>query len=81
MFYVYILLSKKDRVRYIGSTSKQPIIRLAEHNSNKGSFTRGHQPWMLIYQEKFGDKVSAHKRELFLKSGQGRKWLDKKLKE
>ncbi|MFH1207831.1 MAG: GIY-YIG nuclease family protein [Patescibacteria group bacterium] len=81
MFYVYILLSEKDGVRYIGCTSKQPLIRLAEHNSNKGNFTRGHQPWVLVHHEEFADKVAAHKREIFLKSGQGRKWVDMKLKK
>jgi hypothetical protein len=32
-----------------------------------------------MYREDYSTKTEARKREFFLKSGQGRKWLDKKL--
>ena len=35
----------------------------------------------LIYYESFDNPTEAIKRERFLKSGQGRKWLDSKLKK
>ncbi|MFA6953141.1 MAG: GIY-YIG nuclease family protein [Patescibacteria group bacterium] len=65
MYYVYVLLSHKDRTRYIGYSSKEPHIRLAEHNSSKGMFTRGHQPWILTYYEEFEQIKTARERELF----------------
>jgi len=80
MEYIYILKSDKDGKRYIGRTSKSPDIRLREHNSNKSKFTRGHQPWKLIYYEKFQSKKESQAREKFLKSGKGREWLKYKLK-
>lgn len=79
MYHVYILKSKKDGTRYVGLTEKNPIVRAKEHNQNKGAYTRGHQPWVLIHFETYSDKRDALKREKFLKSGQGRKWLDKGL--
>ncbi|XOU94991.1 MAG: GIY-YIG nuclease family protein [Candidatus Kerfeldbacteria bacterium] len=80
MYTVYILKSQKDGMRYIGVTLKDANIRIEEHNSNKSKFTRGHQPWKLIYTEVYKNKKESYIRESFLKSGQGRKWLDKKLK-
>jgi len=40
------------------------------------SFTKGHRPWEIIYQENLETRSAAMQREKFLKSGQGRKWLD-----
>ena len=79
MHYTYVLISKRDGIRYIGYSSIEPTLRLIEHNSNKGKFTRGHQPWKLVFQEEYNNSSSARQREKFLKSGQGRKWLDEKL--
>ena len=79
MYSIYVIISQKDGTRYIGFTSKDPKIRTNEHNSNKGKFTRGHQPWKLIYTEQFEDKNKALLREKFIKSGKGRKWMDKKI--
>lgn len=76
MYYVYVLKSEKDGRRYIGSTAKLPQDRLEEHNANKGRFTRGHQPWKLWKVEKYTTKEEAQKREKFLKSEQGRRYLD-----
>jgi putative endonuclease len=76
---VYVLKSLKNGKRYVGSSSKQPAIRLAEHNSGNTRFTRQNKPWILIHQETFATKLEALKRENFLKSGQGRKWLDENI--
>lgn len=79
MFYVYVLWSKKLKKRYTGS-SKDFRERLREHNSGKNRFTKGGISWILIYAESYGNLSSARKRENFLKSGVGRKWLDEKLR-
>ena len=81
MFYVYVLKSVKNSKRYIGSTSLLPEARLKEHNAGANRFTKGNRPFVLIYQEEYGNRTEARKRELFLKSGIGRKYLDEILKK
>ncbi|MFH1551500.1 MAG: GIY-YIG nuclease family protein [bacterium] len=76
MFHVYVLKSLKNNKMYVGCTSKKPEIRLVEHNSGSNKWTRANNPFVLIYKESYGDKTIALKRESFLKSGQGRKFLD-----
>ena len=79
MYYVYVLYSQKLNKRYIGST-KDINRRIKEHNFGKSNFTAAGIPWNLIYKESFPTNNEARKRELFLKSGIGRKFLDQMLK-
>jgi putative endonuclease len=76
MFKVYVLKSLKNKKRYIGYTSKSTKEKLIEHNSGTNTFTRQNKPFVLIYSEEMESKNEALKREKFLKSGQGRKFLD-----
>ena len=76
MFYVYVLLSQRNGKRYVGYTGKAPKIRLAEHNAGASQFTNQNRPFVLVYSERFSDKSEAIRREKFLKSGQGRRYLD-----
>jgi len=76
MFYVYVLKSLKNGKRYVGCTSKEPKDRLVEHNSGSNKWTRINKPFKLAYKELYNNKTTALKRENFLKSGQGRKFLD-----
>jgi len=78
-YFVYVIKSKTYRNRYIGSTDNV-LRRLGEHNGGKCRYTNGRVPWEFVYQENFDTRAEAMKREKFLKSGQGRKWLDEKLK-
>jgi len=71
---VYVLRSKKDGKRYIGSTSNIQR-RLAEHNKGLVKSTRNRRPLELVYSEVFADKTSAMEREKFLKTGRGREYL------
>ena len=71
-----MLRSTVSKKRYVGSTGKDPSVRLREHNSGSNKFTKGHKPFELIYTEEFESKTDAIKRERFLKSGQGRSFLD-----
>jgi putative endonuclease len=75
MYYVYVLWSEKLKKRYVGST-KNLEQRIKEHNSGKTTFTKSGVPWKLIYYEQYTSLSEARKREIFLKSGQGRKLLD-----
>ena len=76
MFYVYVLKSLKNRKRYIGYTSKDPEERLKDHNLGSNNWTRINKPFELVYSEQYDNKTNVIKRENFLKSGQGRKFLD-----
>jgi len=79
MYYVYVLKSVKYLNRYIGST-ENVVKRIEEHNRSKCRYTKGRRPWLLVYQEEFSTRAETMKREKFLKSGQGRKYLDSILK-
>ncbi|MEL6974615.1 MAG: GIY-YIG nuclease family protein [Bacteroidota bacterium] len=52
------------------------IARFKSHNelAIKG-WTMKFRPWKVIHVEVFHSKSEALKREKFLKSGQGRKWI------
>jgi predicted GIY-YIG superfamily endonuclease len=80
MVYVYVIESLSDKTRYTGM-ALDPVVRLAEHNSGKNRFTKGHLPWKIIYSEKHQDWTDGRKREIYLKSAAGKRWLEKKLKE
>ncbi len=79
MFTVYVLWSDRLQKRYIGST-KNIDKRLMEHNSGKNRFTKGGVPWKVVYIESFQSNSEGRKREVFLKSGVGRRFLDDILK-
>ena len=77
MYTVYVLRSLINGRRYIGYTSKQPFKRLEEHNTNCSKWTKKNKPFKLVYTEEFILKTEAVKREKYLKSGQGRRFLGK----
>jgi putative endonuclease len=80
MFFVYLLYSERLNKRYVGS-SKDIENRLSEHNKGKSNFTKTGIPWKLIYNESYLTFSEARKREVFLKSGVGRKFLDQILEK
>ena len=81
MSYVYVLKSLRNGKRYIGSTDLLPKERLKKHNYGSNQFTKRNGPFELIYQESYDNKTEARKRENFLKSGAGRKFMDELLKK
>ena len=78
-YFVYILKSKRDGIRYVGSGA-DPLERLRRHNKGDYRFTKGHRPWVIVHTEECFTRASAMRREKFLKSGQGRRFLDEILK-
>jgi len=74
--YVYVLKSLKNNKRYVGCTNLTPRKRLQQHNSGSNKWSKGNKPFMLVYSEEHPDRTSARKRENFLKTGVGRKFLD-----
>jgi len=71
---VYVLRSMKDGNLYIGMTSDLQA-RISSHNSGRVRSTKARRPLKLVYFEEFSNKTEARRRELFLKTGQGRKSL------
>ncbi len=78
MYYTYVLYSDKLKKRYVGLTNNVSR-RLAEHNRGESQFTKGGIPWELVYFEELETQQLARAREVFLKSGSGRKWLDENI--
>lgn len=78
MYFVYILKSCITNRTYTGYT-EDVDKRLSEHNSGDSFYTRQYRPWSLIYKEIFSTKGDAIKREKYLKSAAGRKWIKKTL--
>jgi len=76
MSYIYVLKSLRNGKRYVGSTDLLPHKRLQKHNSGSNKFTKRNGPFKLVYKENYPTKTEARKRENFLKSGIGRKFLD-----
>jgi predicted GIY-YIG superfamily endonuclease len=74
--FVYVLSSLKSQVLYTGMTENLER-RLLEHNQGKTKFTKGHLPWELIYKEETPDFAEGRKREKFLKSAAGKRFLQK----
>ncbi|MGA2915877.1 MAG: GIY-YIG nuclease family protein [Sedimentisphaerales bacterium] len=74
MITVYVLQGKNKR--YVGITNNL-ARRLAEHRSGHTKSAQIIGQFKLLHTEEFGDYISARKREKYLKSGQGREFLDK----
>ncbi len=79
MFTVYVIESLKNRKRYVGFTSSSANQRLTEHNRGCNKWARENRPFRLIHEEFFDNEKDARRRERFLKSGQGRKFLNNKI--
>ncbi len=79
MFYAYILKSKKDGKLYIGFTNDLRK-RFKEHNDGRSTYTKGRGPYDLIYYEACLEREDARSRELYLKSGRGRRYINSRLK-
>jgi putative endonuclease len=77
MYSVYVLISLKNGKKYTGFTSKEVVQRLKEHNKGCNIWARHNRPFELIHSEKYNTEQEARKRERFLKSGSGRRDLDK----
>ncbi len=75
MIIVYVLVSLKTKYRYVGITADLKE-RIKRHNSGRNKATKPYTPFKLMRSEEYPDYLEARKREKFLKSGAGRKFLD-----
>ena len=77
-YYTYILKSKKDGSFYTGST-KDLRKRLIQHNNGLSTYTKSRRPFEIIYYEACLEEEKARSRELYLKSGMGKRYLKNRL--
>lgn len=81
MTHVYVLKSLRNGKRYVGFTTKSIQKRMQQHESGSTRWTKYNGPFEMIYSEEHENSTEGRKRERFLKSGQGRKFLDEILKK
>ena len=74
MVTLYVLKGKSGK-RYVGMTNDL-ARHLREHRSKRSKGGQLIDAFIVLHSEEFPDYKTARGRETFLKSGQGRKWLD-----
>lgn len=77
--YVYVLESEVDNEKYVGCTNNLKR-RLDDHNKGKVFSTKKRKPFRLIYCEIMINQQDAYTREKFLKTGWGKNYLERALK-
>jgi putative endonuclease len=79
-FYVYVLESLKDSNRYCGYTNNLRR-RIKEHTAGYNFSTKFRRPFKLIYFEGCLNEIDAKRRENYLKTTQGRRFIGLRLKQ
>ena len=74
MVYVYVLLSTTDQHLYTGCT-RDLRRRIELHNAGKIESTAGRRPFTLIYYEACIREKDAFKREKYLKTTYGKRYI------
>ncbi|MDP4000850.1 MAG: GIY-YIG nuclease family protein [bacterium] len=74
MYQVYILKSLKDLRTYTWYAS-DAMIRLKVHNAGRVKATKNRRPFEIIYIENLQTLKEVKRRELYWKSGAGRRKL------
>ena len=78
-YYVYVLLSTKDRKFYTGYT-KNLKLRFEQHCKGLVESTKDRRPLKLIYYEVCLNQQDATHREKYLKTYHGKMFLKNRLK-
>ena len=78
MYYVYVLQSRVDMKFYIGYT-KDLIKRIKVHNNGLVSSTKNRRPLDLVYYEACINQDDAIKREKYLKTTYGKRYIKNRL--
>ncbi len=79
MYYVYVLLSHKDKKFYTGFTNDLKK-RLVEHNEGITKSTRYRKPLELVYFEGCKNRKDAMHRENYLKTTYGKRYIRNRIK-
>ena len=82
MYYTYVILCKRLTGEgpkfYVGSTSDLKN-RIQEHKAHEVEYTKSFDILELVYYEACIDKTDARKRELQLKTGFGRGYINRRI--
>jgi putative endonuclease len=78
-YYVYVLRSLADRQFYVGLTRNLPA-RVQAHNSGRVSSTKARGPFELVYWEGSLNVHDAARREKYLKTAWGKRYLKGRLR-
>ena len=79
MYYTYVLQSEKDSGFYVGFT-KDLKLRFEQHNGGQIDSTKNRRPLKIIYYEGCLNQADATKREKYLKTYNGKRFLHNRLK-
>ena len=74
MHFVYVLKSMSARKSYVGMTGDIER-RLAQHNAGLNFYTKQYLPWIIVHKEQYDTLSDARRREKYLKSAAGRRFL------
>jgi putative endonuclease len=74
-YWVYILKSESDSSFYVGHTADLKG-RVQRHNNGRSLYTKAKKPWKLIYQEEFGSRSEASRREREIKEKKSRDFIE-----
>ena len=77
-YYVYVLKSAADGNFYVGFTNDLKR-RVAEHNNGLVHSTAARRPLELVYYEACRNQSDASKREKYLKSAWGKRYIKSRL--
>ena len=75
-YYVYVIKSLRQNWIYVGMT-EDIERRLEQHNRGWNVSTKSHAPFRLIFSETYSDNLGARKREKYLKSAAGKRFIRK----
>ena len=78
MHFTYVLLSKRDGRLYAGATADLPE-RVLQHRTGRVRSTAHRRPLTLLYYEACPSAQDAFRRERYLKSGRGGRYLKARL--
>ena len=78
-FYTYILYSLKDRKFYTGYTGNIKI-RIEDNKNGKVKSTANRRPLKLVYFEACLNQQDATKREKYLKTTYGKRYIKNRIK-
>ncbi|MGA2678464.1 MAG: GIY-YIG nuclease family protein [Sedimentisphaerales bacterium] len=79
-YYVYVLRSEKDGKFYVGYTNNVRK-RVEQHNNGQVESTKRRTPLELIYWEGCINQQDATKREKYLKSSWGKRYIKGRLEQ
>lgn len=74
----YRLKSIEYEKTYVGHTADLDA-RIKQHNNGNSTYTKRYKPWTVIHTETFTKESESIKREKYLKSSAGRRWMKKNL--